>query len=505
MGYLFDLHGQHTHESLLRKEIHRVYLDRFSGLEDETRAFNKLFMELAEKRKTIETLNQSERDRETRIELLNFAVDEISKANPVKGEIKELEAETQRLGDFEKLTSHVNTAASALFDAGGNNAGGLKAEESILTLARRLRASLESAVSIDSSLSPVLKRLEDIYYEAEDLAGDFRNYRDRLSYDPERLAEAEERLSLLYRLKKKYGARLPDGGARQEKFSEGQKAHDELVSDEAGILAYKAGALLEIEALSGAEENRDKLKAEISALERELAARARDLSTKRREGAKRLSCGITGILAKLGMPNAAFSAQVGAKTSGQGLVLGPWGGDDVEFMISANKGEPLKELARIASGGELSRVMLSIKTILCGTGQDESPSPGNEALPETDVSAGTYIFDEVDTGIGGEVALEVGEYLSLIGRRKQIFCVTHLASIAVRADNHLKVEKSVITEGNGTQRTVTGVSLLGKGERRKEIARMLAGESGNVALAHADELLAKYSNKQSNVKLAKQR
>jgi DNA repair protein RecN (Recombination protein N) len=162
------------------------------------------------------------------------------------------------------------------------------------------------------------------------------------------------------------------------------------------------------------------------------------------------------------------------------MVIGPWGVDEVEFMISANKGEPLKELARIASGGELSRVMLAIKTILSSSG-------------DTGSSPQTLIFDEIDTGIGGEVALSVGEYLAQIGKQKQIFCVTHLASIAVRCDNHLKVEKKVIPgKNNGPERTITSVSRLAPGERRQEIARMLAGDDGKAALAHADELLAKY-------------
>jgi DNA repair protein RecN (Recombination protein N) len=181
------------------------------------------------------------------------------------------------------------------------------------------------------------------------------------------------------------------------------------------------------------------------------------------------------------MPKAVFAANVKPKTreGGVGLVCGPWGSDDVEFMISANTGEPLKELARIASGGELSRVMLAIKTILLD-------SAG------ADAGAESLIFDEVDTGIGGEVALSVGEYLARIGKGKQIFCVTHLASIAVRADNHLRVEKKVVSSG-GSERTVTEVSQLKGSERRQEIARMLAGDSGEAALAHADELLAKYS------------
>jgi DNA repair protein RecN (Recombination protein N) len=172
------------------------------------------------------------------------------------------------------------------------------------------------------------------------------------------------------------------------------------------------------------------------------------------------------------MGQARFSAAVLPKGPGQGnLTCGPWGAEDVEFLISANVGEPLKELSRIASGGELSRVMLAIKTVLAGADTIE-----------------TLVFDEIDTGIGGEVARSVGEYLVKIGALKQIFCITHLASIAVRADNHLRVEKK-----SEAGRTVTTVSILNARERREEIARMLAGDAAaHAALAHADELLAKY-------------
>jgi DNA repair protein RecN (Recombination protein N) len=271
----------------------------------------------------------------------------------------------------------------------------------------------------------------------------------------------EERLNLIYRLKKKYAA--PSGRAVSPP------------QDEDAILAYREQAEAEIEALSGAGENRDRLKAEIAALEKEIAGRAAALSAKRAAAAENLAPRIGGIIASLGMPNARFKVSVAAKgRPGEGpRVIGQWGADEVEFLISANKGEPLKELARIASGGELSRIMLAIKTALADSGQD---------------SLETLIFDEIDTGIGGEVALSVGEYLAKIGKMKQIFCVTHLASIAVRADNHLKVEKHV-----EAGRTLTTVSPLDGKKRRGEIARMLAGDSaGSAALAHADELLARY-------------
>jgi DNA repair protein RecN (Recombination protein N) len=455
MALLFDLHGQHNHESLLRKENHRRYLDRFAGLEPEAAGFNRVFLELSEKKKALEAAAHSERDRDARLELLNYAVDEINAAAPRPGESRELENEAQKLGDFEKLAAQAHAAAAALYDD----------EASVLSLGRRARNALEAAEAIDGSLGPLRQRLNDLYFEAEDMAEEFRSYVEQLRYDPSRMEEVEERLALLYRLRKKYG---PPGAADQEE----------------GILAYKAQAEAEIAGLSGIEENRENLRAEIAALERDIGARALALGAKRKAAALVLGEAITKILVRLGMPNARFSPSV--KPKGQsGLVLGPWGAEDVEFLISANTGEPLKDLARIASGGELSRVMLAIKTVLAS-----ADTQGHDASPET------LIFDEIDTGIGGEVALSVGEYLVKTGERTQIFCVTHLASIAVRADNHYKVEKKVApSRSAGGDRTVTTVRALGKHDKRQEIARMLAGDAGNAALAHADDLLAKYGRK----------
>ncbi|MDR1143264.1 MAG: DNA repair protein RecN [Spirochaetaceae bacterium] len=456
MGKLFDLHGQHDHESLLRRDTHRRCLDRFGGIEEEVAAFNGLFTALAEKKKALDLSLDSERNREDRIELLSHAVDEITRAVPRMGESRELEAEAQRLASFEKLSRETENAAALFFDG----------EMSVLSLARKARSSLEAAASMDESLAGASKRMEDLYYEAEDLAEELRNYRDGLSYDPGRLEEVEERLGLLFRLKKKYGGRAGGGLAGQDEGAEAR-------SDEEGILAYKALAEQEIEALSQSEENREKLKAEIASLEKNIAAKAAEISLKRNDAALRLGEQIGAILKRLGMPKARFTVNAASKGRGPGgnLICGPWGADDVEFLISANPGEPLKELARIASGGELSRVMLAVKTALARSDTIE-----------------TLVFDEIDTGIGGEVALAVGEYLEKIGAIKQIFCITHLASIAVRADNHIRVEKK-----DAAGRTQTAVRpLSGKG-RREEIARMLAGDSaGTAALAHADDLLSKY-------------
>jgi DNA repair protein RecN (Recombination protein N) len=400
---------------------------------------------------------------------LRFAVDEISTAALRSGELRELEREAQKLSDFEKLAGHVNSAATSLFDG----------EDSLLSLARSAKNALDNATAIDSFLAGIQKRLEDMYYEAEDIANEFRSYRDALSYDPRRQEAVDERLALLYKLRRKYGG----SASPSESSSPSESASPSDSAPEDVILAYRAAAEAEIEALSGAEENREKLKTEIAALEKDVIAKATVLRQKRLAAAAELSRQITAILTRLGMPNARFSPSVTAKTMGnqqggdsKALVCGLWGADEVEFLISANSGEPLKDLSRVASGGELSRVMLAIKSVL---------SAGDESD-----SIETLVFDEIDAGIGGEIALAVGEYLEKIGDRRQIFCVTHLASIAVRAANHFKVEKK--TEGG---RTFTGVGPLSAEGRRKEIARMLAGDSGAAALAHADDLILKYSKR----------
>jgi DNA repair protein RecN (Recombination protein N) len=434
MAMLFDLHGQHTHESLLRRENHRKYLDRFALLETETTVYNERFLELTEKKKAFEAKLSSAREREEQLEILRYAIEEITSAAPKSGEIRELENEAARLGDFEKLAEQVNNAAGSFSDD----------EVSVLSLTRRTRPALESAVAIDESLAALRKRVDDLYYEAEDIAGEFRVYREALTYDPRRLEEVEERLALLYRLKKKYGN-----------------------GDEAALLRYRTEAEAEIDTLSHAEENREKLKEEITVLEKDIATRAASISVKRKAAALRLGSAVGEVLGRLGMPAARFLITV--KTS----LIGPWGMDEVNFLISANKGEPEKPLARIASGGELSRIMLAIKTALSGADTLE-----------------TLVFDEIDTGIGGEVAITVGEYLARISTLKQIFCVTHLASIAVRADNHVKVVKTAQGE-----RTITSVKELRSKEQREEIARMLSGDAGTAALAHADDLLAKYHHR----------
>jgi len=324
-------------------------------------------------------------------------------------------------------------------------------EGSTVALLRKAKAQLEAASLVDDSLVPQARRIGDLFYEVEDASEQVRSYKDGLRYDPERLEAVEERLAFLHKLKKKYG------------------------QDENAVLEYREKAEAELSELSRIEESRAVLEKEIFVLEKEISRAAHGLSEKRAVAASELGSRICDILATLGMAKARFLVRVSAKgDASAGRVCGPWGIDDVQFLIAPNQGESMRELVKIASGGELSRVMLAIKTVLAKADTVE-----------------TLVFDEIDTGIGGEVALSVGEHLKTLGIGKQIFSITHLASIAVRADNHLKVLKGVAGD-----RTATTVVAVDPQSRRGEIARMLAGDSaGEAALAHADELLAKYGRR----------
>jgi DNA repair protein RecN (Recombination protein N) len=441
MALLFDLHGQHQHESLMRSETHRRYLDRFAGLEGEAAAYREVFVQLAEKKKLLESSEKSQWERDTRIDMLKYAVDEIADARIRPGEMRELTAESARLSGYEKLAGFMEQGAGVFCEESA----------SVLNLARKARSLIDAAAGIDGGLGPLQQRVSGLYYEAEDIAGEIRSYSHGLSFDPDRLETVEGRLAKLQKLKKKY-------------------AQNEAQAEEA-ILAYAAAAEGEIATLSSLDENRDRLAAGIKALEKDVVARAASLTVRRKEKAATLSGTVMAILGALGMAGARFAVSLEPKGEGK-KVYGPWGADEIEFLISANKGEPLKELARIASGGELSRIMLAIKAVLAGPA-----SNGPDTIE-------TLVFDEIDTGIGGEVAVAVARYLAQLSKTKQLFCITHLASIASRADNHLKVEKQ--TSG---ERVITTVRPLAGDERKAEIARMLSGGEGEIALKHAGELL----------------
>jgi DNA repair protein RecN (Recombination protein N) len=437
-SFLVDIHGQHDHQSLLKVEEHRRFLDAYAGIEAEVSAFTAMYVELAAKRKTRDDMNTSDQARAEKIELLGFAVEEIRGAALTPAEEDTLSDEEQRLSQHEKLYALIDQTADGLSEA-----------EGVVPALKRLRSALENAASIDSSLSAQLSRVENSFYELEDVSASLRQYRDALLFDPARLEQIEERLSVIYKLKKKYGATVAD------------------------VLAYAADAEKQLEQLSQWETNRSLIDGEITALEKRMYAAGQAISEKRNKAARTLESGVEEILRTLGMAGTSFRVQLALRDGTDTMQRsGPYGFDTIEFMISANPGEPLKPLARIASGGELSRVMLALKTVLADA--DE---------------AGTLIFDEIDTGIGGEVALAVGGHLKKLSARKQILCITHLASIAVRADNQIKIEKAV--EGG---KTVTRAFPVTGRQRTGEIARMLAGDvASEASMQHAEEMLSRYS------------
>ena len=448
-SFLIDIHGQHEHQSLMKVGEHRKYLDSYAGLTDRVKSFTSLFSSLVEKRKILSELNSNDKNREQTIELLNFSIKEISDAKLKAGEDVELDDEEKRLSSFEKLYSDIDAVNSA-FDGGNGDAG-------IISVLKKVRAELGHAVALDKSLEKLDQRLESAFYEINDISDEFKKYSSNLVFDPERLAQVQERQTLIYNLKKKYASSV-----------------NAPVSE---VIEYAEKAQKKLEQLDTAVESKDALISEIKSLEKQVYVEAKAISSERKKAAEKMSEGVLSVLSSLGMSGTRFAVSIAEKAessseSGVLQMCGPYGMDNVEFLISANPGQPLAPLAKIASGGELSRVMLSLKTILA----------------QSD-SVGTMIFDEIDTGIGGEIAVSIGSHLKKLAKDRQVLCITHLASIAVYADNQLKIEKSV---SNGS--THTQVYPVDGEARVSEIARMLSGDAASSeSLEHARSLLAKYS------------
>jgi len=435
---LFDLHGQHEHQSLLDLENHRRLVDRWSGTEQLAERFHALYASLASLRERLSKLVSNERERLRRIDLLSYAVTEIKALDPKPGEEEELEKELAILVHHEKLFTLLEDVHSLTAESAGG----------VLASLRKSRHAMDEILGIDSSLSKLSHQLEDAFYEIEDFSENIRQYKSRADFSPGRLDDVQSRLSSIRALEKKYGDTIE------------------------AVLEYCRTGEQELAGMENWEQEKKNLETDIARTEKEIAEVARELSEKRKAGSQILQKKIEQELRELGMPKVSFRVLIADAARADGTaVLTPWGRDSIEFVISPNLGEPFKRLRSIASGGELSRVMLAIKGVLA----------------ESD-HVSTLIFDEVDAGIGGEVALSVGQRLAAISRHKQVLSITHLATIAVRADNHLKIEK--VTQGG---RTVTKVERVTGSARREEIARMLAGDrKGELSLQHAGELLSKY-------------
>lgn len=442
-SFLVDIHGQHEHQSLMRVPEHRKFLDARAGILPEVSAFTALYMELVEKRRLLAQLDSSDADRARKIDMYNFAVKEIEDSKLKPEEDIQLEEEENRLSSYEKLFAGVDSIRNML-DGG---------DESVVSLLKKIRRESQNISILDKTLSSLDTRIESAFYELNDISEEFGSYANKLVYDPSHLQEVQDRLSLIYSLKKKYAS--------------SQSAPLKEVFD------YYENAQKSLEQLGAGSENREELMKSVSELEKKVYLAGKNLSERRRATGDKLASEVEALLKNLGMNGTRFAVSITAKPGDQiEQKCGPYGFDNIEFLISANPGSPLLPLAKIASGGEISRVMLALKTIFAQ----------NDPVQ-------TLVFDEIDTGIGGEVAVAVGSHMKALAKNRQIFCITHLASIAVYADNQIKIEKGV-AEG----KTVSNVHPIQGEERVAEIARMLSGDADSAAsIEHARAMLEKYS------------
>lgn len=426
---LVDLHGQHEHQTLLRKDEQRAILDEYAGATDRAAEVAAQHARVRELEAELATLERRRLEAQQRADYLRFQATEIEAAAPRIGEEEETAAEAVRLEHSEELATLSRELNEAIYAA----------ESSLTSRLGELRRTLEHLIRIDASQQDARELLDTAYYALEDLGRRMGDYAEGIEYDPARLEQLRRRQDLLFRLKSKYGPEL------QDVIAAGEKARAEL-------------NLVDDAALARAD-----LEKRLAAANAELQKDAADLSKQRRKAATKLQKDVGQLLPDLGMASGKFEVALEDEAT-----ITAHGAESIEFRIALNAGFEPRSLARIASGGELSRVMLALKTILARV--DKVP---------------TLVFDEVDAGIGGRVALQVADKLRDVAASHQVFVITHLPQLASRAQHHLLVEK---VEREGT--TLTRITDLAGDERVKELARMLGGDpESRVSLEHARELL----------------
>ncbi|MBS1963860.1 MAG: DNA repair protein RecN [Bdellovibrionales bacterium] len=430
---LVDLCGQHEHQSLLKASTQIELLDRFGGLGKETAAFGKLFSSYRDLRDELAALSGNEGERTRRTDFLRFQIDELRAAELTPDEDEKLQAEKTLLQSSETRLANAESIRRALED---EEAGALGAIRTALAKCRALAAIDENADEIRATLDRALS-------ETEEASLAVNRYLGSVELDPNRFETVQSRLSRLAELRRKYGATTVE------------------------MIAMLETLEAELAAFENSETRVKELEAEIAKIEKKLVSAAETLSEKRTKVAKLLGKSVTDELKDLRMNDAKFSVDLDFSTdvSTYGPTLA---GNSVAFVVQTNKGEEARPLGKIASGGELSRLMLSIRRVIADRG-----------------GIGVYLFDEIDAGIGGQTGFEVGKKLKSVAGFNQVICITHLPQVAAFADHHLVVEKS--STGSRTQTTVLE---LGKKDRKEEIARMLGGPNlTKKSLENAAELL----------------
>ncbi|WP_418702667.1 DNA repair protein RecN [Anaerotignum faecicola] len=430
---MIDIYGQHEHQSLLNPVKHIRLLDRFcgAGFGEAMEEYKNSRQRLKDLEKQLTILIGDESQREQRMDMLLFQKEEIEAAELREGEEDALLEQKKRLSSMERLIRLTGESITLLYD------GDDRAPSACDRLGDAL-VKLQEAAEYDAALSPLADALADGYAAVEDCARELKREAEKQEADPEELERIEERLQLFYKLKRKYGGSIE------------------------AVLEFYEKAVQELEFLSNSSEKAAELSAEKAEEEKHLSALAETLTARRRATAEQVEEQIETALHDMEMKHARFHIQIEEKAD-----WGADGKDKVEFLISANAGEPLKPLAKIASGGEMSRVMLALKTVLVDA--DE---------------IGTFIFDEIDTGVSGRTARRVGEKMRFLGGKRQLLCITHLPQIAAMADNHFLIEKE-----SDAGETVTRVTALDEEGAVREVARLM-NDVTETTLAAARELLA---------------
>ena len=429
-GELLNIHGQHDGQQLLDEEQHLSYLDRFGRTEAFLAAYQSAYGAMAALLDQIRSLQMDEAEKARRMDSLRFQIGELERAELMPGEEEELLQRRELLRNGEKYLSALSGADYAL--SGGEEGGGA------VSALRDAEEAISAVRNLSGGMGELYQRLEQLRCEAYDLAETIRDRREEFDFSPAELDAVESRSDLLYRLKKKYGATVED------------------------MIAYLDRCRTELDEMETADDTLARLEKQLETARRAVLAAGADLTAARKAAAGELETRIQAELRDLDMHRVRFHIEFGEKEPG------PDGCDAVRFLMSANAGEDLKPIARIASGGELARIMLALKNVLAE----------QEAI-------GTLVFDEVDTGVSGRAAQKVAEKLAQVSRRKQVLCVTHLPQLAAMADTHFSVEK-----GERDGRTYTRVTLLDRERRKAELARITGGSSVTAALlASAGELL----------------
>lgn len=416
-GTLVDIHGQHEQQSLLAPAKQLDALDAFGRIQDVRGRYEQVYQSWKELRTQLEALQGEVLDRARLEDMLRFQAQEIEQAGLLPDEEERLRSERQRLVHAHRLRELAHEVHVELQEE----------EQAVLTRLGRVGRALAELAQTDPAMGDCAQAATESAIQLKELAGRLRDYAQQLEADPDRQAVVEDRLELIQRLKKKYG------GSVEAVIATGSQVQEEL------------------RLLDSREERTADLAARLEEEARRLRTLAQQLSKKRMEAAKRMTALVGAELVALKMEQAVFQVTLSSDESAEGL--GPTGRDRAEFLLSSNPGEPPRPLGRVASGGELSRIMLALKTVLAE--MDQVP---------------VLVFDEIDTGVGGAVAAAMGTRLRKLGSFHQVFCITHLPQVASQAEQHLLVEK-----GQESQRTSTSVRVLTGMGREEEVARMLGG------------------------------